>query len=120
MSRIAGYLSLQINGEIYNAVGNFTYNVGAPKREMLLGPDRVHGYKEMPQVPFIEGEIRDSSDIDLSVLTNLKDATATIALANGKTFVLKDAVYVADGNVQTEEANIQLRLEGSKGEEVPA
>jgi hypothetical protein len=120
MSRIAGYLSLQVNGEVYNAVGNFTYNIGSPKREMLVGPDRIHGYKEMPQVPFIEGEIRDSSEIDLATITNLKDATATLTLANGKTFVLKDAVYVADGNVQTEEANIQFRLEGTKGEEVPA
>jgi hypothetical protein len=120
MSRIAGYLSVQVNGEVYNAVGNFTFNIGSPKREMLVGPDRIHGYKEMPQVPFIEGEIRDSSELDLATLTTLKDATATLALANGKTIVLKDAVYVSDGNVQTEEANIQFRLEGTKAEEVPA
>jgi len=119
MSRIAGYLTLQMNGEIYNAVGNFTYNIGSPKRETLVGPDRIHGHKELPQVGYIEGEIRDSSDLDLATLTTITNATATLQLANGKTFLLKDAVYTADGNVQTEEANIQLRLEG-KGEEIPA
>ena len=119
MTRIAGYLTLQMNGEIYNAVGSFTYNVGSPKREVLMGPDRIHGYKELPQVGFIEGEIRDSTDLDIAALTTIKGATATLQLANGKTFLLKDAVYTADGNVQTDEANIQLRLEG-KGEEIPA
>lgn len=118
LGRIAGTLALQINGEVYNAVGNFTYNGGAPKREMLVGPDRIHGYSEKPQVPFIEGEIRDTGELSLETITNITGATATLNLANGKTFLLKDAVYTADGNAQTEEANIQLRLEGSKGTEI--
>ena len=120
MKRIAGMLTLQTNGKIMNAVGNFTYNLGRPKNELLKGPDRVHGVKQTPQVAFIEGEIRDDGDIALDDILTLMDATATLSLANGKTIILKDAVYTADGNVQTDEANIQFRMEGSDADEVPA
>lgn len=120
MNRIAGYMTLQYNGNVVNAVGDFSYNLGKPKRETLVGPDRIHGYKETPQVPYIEGEIRDGDDIDLATICTLKDVTATLALANGKTIVLKDAIYCSDGKVGTGDANIEFRLEGSRAEEVAA
>ena len=39
-------------------------------------------------------------------------------LANGKVVLLRDAWYAGEGNVGTEEANIQVRFEGLSGEEI--
>lgn len=116
--RRAGILFLKVDGAIYDAKGNFTYNLGMPKREAIVGADQVHGYKETVQPAFIEGELTDSSDLDLKALLELDDATATLELANGKVIVLRNAWYAGDGNVQTEEGNIALRLEAKSGEEV--
>lgn len=116
--RRAGILYLKIDGTTFDAKGNFTYNLGKPKREAVVGADAVHGFKETPQVAFIEGEITDRGDLDLEKLVQLDDITATLELANGKVVVLRNAWYAGDGNAQTEEANIQLRLEGKSGEEV--
>lgn len=115
---IAGLLELKVNGEIQNAKGNFTYNLGKMKKEAIVGADRVHGYKGTPQVPFIEGEITDRSDLNVEALVSIDNVTITLSLANGKVIVLKDAWYAADGDVGTEEANIQLRFEGMSAEEV--
>ena len=115
---IAGLLELKVNGEIQNAKGNFTYNLGKLKREAIIGADRVHGYKGMPQVPFIEGEITDRSDLNVESLLNIDGATITLSLANGKVINLKEAWYAADGDIGTEEANIQVRFEGMSAEEV--
>jgi len=117
-NRLSGLINFKVNGELQQAKGNFTYNLGQVKREAIVGADRVHGYKALPQVPYIEGEITDSSDYDLEALQNVDDATITLELANGKTVVLRDAWYAADGDVQTEEANIQIRFEGLSAEEV--
>ena len=117
-NRRAGTLFVKVDGKQYDAKGNFTYNAGQPKREGLVGPDGVHGYKELPQVPFIEGEITDSNNIDLLNLTNLKDVTCTLELATGKVFVLRDAWYSADGDVGTEEGNVQVRFEGMSADEI--
>ena len=118
MSRRSGTIFFAVDGTQYDAVGSFTYNLGHAKREGLVGHDSVHGYKEMPQLPFIEGEIRDASALSLRVLQNLTDTTVTLELANGKTIVLRNAWYAADGNVGTEEANVQVRFEGRAGEEL--
>jgi hypothetical protein len=85
---------------------------------MIVGADRVHGHKSIPQVPFIEGEITDDSDLDVEAFLNISGATVVLSLANGKKIMLRDAVYAGDGNIQTEEANIQFRFEGIKAEEI--
>jgi hypothetical protein len=117
-NRIGGIISLKLNGDMYFAKGNFTYNLGKPKKEGVVGSDRVHGYKEVPQVPFIEGEITDRNELNLEDLVTLDDATATLELANGKVIMLREAWYAGEGTGNTEEGNIALRLEGMSAEEV--
>jgi hypothetical protein len=116
--RRAGILFLKINGNIYDAKGNFSYNLGREKRESIVGADKVHGYKSMVQPAFIEGEITDSADLDLEALILTDDATITLELANGKVIVLRNAWYSGEGTGQTEEGNIAVRFEGASGEEV--
>ena len=70
--------------------------------------------------PFVEGEITDQRDLVLSDFVNLVNTTITLELANGKVFTLRNAWYAADGNVQTEEGNIQVRFEGREAEETNA
>lgn len=116
--RRGGIIQVQANGSVFDAKGNWTYNLGRPKRDAIVGADTVHGYKEMPQVPFIEGEITDRNSLDLNGLVTLTDATITLTLANGKVIVLRDAWYSAEGTGNTEEGNIQVRFEGLEAEEV--
>ncbi len=116
--RVGGIIEFKANGELYSAKGNWTYNLGRPKRESVVGSDVVHGYKEMPQVPFIEGAITDRSDMDLASLLELADATVTLQLANEKIIVLRNAVFAGDGNASTEEGEIEVRFEGLSAEEV--
>lgn len=117
VQRRAGLIQFQVNGEIQDAKGNFTYNLGRPKRTGMVGADRPHGYKETPQIPFIEGEITDRGTLDLDKLLTLKDGTVTLTLANGKTLVLRDAYYAHEGTAGTDEANVPVRFEGSSMDE---
>jgi len=116
--RRAGIISLQINGEIQDAKGSFSYNLGRPKREMIVGADRIHGYKEMPQVAYIEGVITDRNDLDLDKILVGNNQTITLQLANSKVIVLRDGVFTGEGQVTTEEGEIAVRWEGSEAEEV--
>lgn len=116
--RIGGLIEFKANGQLYSAKGSWTYNLGKPKREMVVGSDAVHGHKELPQVPFIEGTITDRSDLSLPALLGLKEATVTLSLANGKVIVLRDAIFAGDGNVTTEEGEIEARFEGMSADEI--
>ena len=119
-NRRAGVLNIQVNGTVYDAVGNFSYNLGVPMNEELVGPSGVQGFKQMPQVPYIEGEIRDAQDLNLEDILTLEDATITLIVANGKTIMLSEAFFSSEGTVQTEEANIAVKFCGISAEEIPA
>jgi hypothetical protein len=116
--RRGGIIQLKVNGEVTDAKGNFTYNPGKPKREAVMGADRMHGFKETPQVAFIEGAITDRGTLDLAALATGSGLTITLELANGKTFVLRDAWFAGEGSATTEEGEISVRWEGANGEEI--
>lgn len=118
MRRIGGIIEFKANGEQYSAKGSFTYNLGKNKREGVVGSDSVHGYKEMPQIPYIEGVITDNQDLDLAAFLALEDATITLSLANSKIIVMREAWNASEGNVTTEEGEIEFRMEAMRGEEV--
>lgn len=116
--RRAGLIQLQTQGVIQDARGNFSYNLGQVKRDTIVGADTVHGYKEVPQAPFIEGSITDRGTLDLSALVTGNQLTITLTLANGKTIVLRNAWFAGEGTASTEEAEIPVRWEGQSANEV--
>ena len=116
--RRAGLLQLQVNGEIQDAKGEFSYALGTPKRTAIIGVDGVHGYKEEPQVAFIEGMITDRLTLDVQALATITGATITLAIANGKTISLRQAWYAGDATVKTGEGEIAVRWEGRSGQEI--
>lgn len=96
-----------------DAKGEFTYNLGLPKREAIVGRDGIHGFKETPQVAYVEGSITDRGTLDVAALAKGTGLTITLQLANGKTIVLGNAYFAADGAIKTDEAEIEVRWEGS-------
>ncbi len=117
-NRIGGMISLKVDGDMYFAKGNFTYNIGKGRKEGVVGSDRVHGYKETPQIPFVEGEITDRQELSLEKLLGIESSTITLELANGKVITLREAWYASEGTGNTEEGNIACRFEGTSAEEI--
>lgn len=115
---VAGAISFQLNGEIRRLKGNWTYNLGRVKRDAIVGADGVHGYKEVPQVPMMEGAITDGRTLVLEDLLDFTDGTCTLHLRNGKVIELREAWFAGEGTVDTEESEIAVRFEGLSGEEV--
>lgn len=115
--RRAGILFVKVNGERIDVKGNWTIGLGTPKREAIVGSDGVHGFKEMPQVAYIEGTATDRGDLDLKALFNVVDATVSVEFANGKNGVLSGAWYAGDATVTSEEGEVAMRFEGLNYEE---
>lgn len=116
--RVGGLISLKIDGNQFNAKGNFTYNLGRAKREGVIGAEAVHGFKEAPQLAFVEGEITDNDGLDLATLLDATDVVVTLQLGTGKVIVLNHAWFAGDGTGNTEEGNIAIRFEADSGQEI--
>ncbi len=118
MERVGGIISLKIDGNQLWAKGNFTYNLGLPLRQEVVGADFVHGFSERAQPAFIEGEITDNIALDLRALQTVTDATITLELGNGKNILLRNASFAGEGTANTEEGNIAVRFISRQGEEI--
>ena len=116
--RRAGLIQVQVSGVIQDAKGSWSYNLGQPKRETIIGSDGVHGFKETPQVAMIEGAITDRGTLDLAALVTGKDLTVTLTLGNGKVIVLRNAWFAGEGTASSEEAEIKVRWEGASAQEI--
>lgn len=118
-NRRSGRISFKIDGTLYEAKGSFSYNLGLDVREAIIGADGVHGYKETPQVSYIEGAVTDREDLDLEALVGADECTVTLELNNGKIITLSRAWFAGDGTASTEEAEIPIRFESkSRAQEV--
>ncbi len=89
-NRIGGVLTIRVDGNQYEARGNFQLTGISVKREGVAGLDNVHGYIETPIVPEIKGDWSIGNQLSLVALEAITDSTAQVALANGRTYVLTD------------------------------
>jgi hypothetical protein len=115
MSRIAGTAYVKVDGAQYTLAGTLTVSTDSFTREGLAGLSGVAGYKEMPRVPFIEGEFYTTPDVSLPALEAVTNATVTAELANGKTYVLRNAWSAGAREVNAAEGTFTLRFEGMEG-----
>jgi hypothetical protein len=109
-NRRAGVIEVHANGNRMEAKGTFTGNLGYHKRDAIIGADGIHGYKETPQESFLEGAITDHRDLDVAALVQLTNATVTLRLNNGKTWIWEDAWYANEGSMTTDEGEIGVRF----------
>lgn len=110
--RFAGIAFVKVNGTQYPLKGSFTVSPSRYEREGIAGQDRVHGYKEMPRVPFIEGDISTVPGLSIEDLEAITDATVTAELSNGSVYVLTGAWCTLAQEIDTAEGQTTVRFEG--------
>jgi len=110
--RFAGTAVLIVGGVQVNLRGNFTVSPSRVERTMIAGQDRVHGYQELPRVPYIEGDISTTPDLNLADLEAQVDVTVVAQLANGKQYSLQEAACKANFEDNTRDGQVRVRWEG--------
>jgi len=118
MERVGGIIIVKIDGQQVRAKGGFTYDLGVPKNDAVVGSDGVHGFKSMPKPAYLEGEITDSKTTDVKALMSITNSTVTLEAANGKVIVFYQATYTGDGTIGTEEGNIKFRVDAVSAREI--
>lgn len=119
-NRRGGIIELKVGSDLYECKGNFSWNLGEPKNEAIVGSSGVTGYKSTPQPAYIEGMITDRGGLSVRTLARITSATVHLKLATGKVIVLSEAWYAADGKGTTDEGEIEVRFESAIGEEISA
>ncbi len=118
--RIAGKAYVKVDSKQYTLAGSLTVMVDEEEREGLVGLSGVAGYKETPLIPFIEAEYFATDELSLKDIGKITDATVTAELANGKTYVLRNAWSSGSRELDGAEGTLTIKFEGISGEEIKA
>lgn len=115
---IAGTAYLKVDGNQYPLKGNFTVSPSAVDRSGIAGQDAVHGFQELPRVPYIEGDVSTLAGLSLEEIEQVTDATVTAELRNGSVYVLRNAWTKAAFEVNTHDGQFRVRFEGISCDEI--
>ena len=110
--KFAGIAYLIVDGNQVRLRGNFTVSPSPVERTMIAGQDGVHGFQELPRVPYIEGDISTTPDMYLEDLDGLTDVEITAQLANGKQYTLVGATCKAALEANARDGQVRVRFEG--------
>jgi hypothetical protein len=110
--RIAGIAFLKVDSDLYPLRGNFTVSPSPFERAGIAGQDYVHGYSELPRVPYIEGDISLVAELSIEALDAITNASVTAELANDKTYVLREAWTKSAHELNTRDGLTRVRFEG--------
>lgn len=117
---ISGTAFIKVDGLQYDLRGNCRVNIAAFTREGVVGLDRVHGYTQKPSIPYFEMDLTDQPTVSLEAIQNTTNATVTIELLNGKTYVLRQAWCANQPELNVDDGMFTVRFEGASGEELTA
>jgi len=115
---IAGTAFLKVNGNMLALKGNLTVSPSPVERTGIAGQDYVHGYQELPRVPYIEGDISTLPEISTEDLEAITDATVTAELVNGTDYVLRNAWTKGPIEINTHDGQFRIRFEGVSCDEI--
>lgn len=100
--------------------GNLVIGMSEVERTGVAGQDGVHGYTEMPVVPYMEGDFSAEPDMEWDVVATYTNITVQANLINGESFVLRNAWVSNRQEMNTREGIVHVRFEGMQITEVPA
>jgi len=117
-ARIAGIAFLKVDGQQYPLRGAFTVSPSAVERTGLAGQDYVHGFSELPRVPFIEGDVSLVPGLSMDDVEAITLSTIQAELANGTHYVLTEAWCRAALELNTHDGLVRIRFEGTTCQEI--
>jgi uncharacterized protein YlzI (FlbEa/FlbD family) len=119
-NRFAGVAYWSVDGRQLAVRGNLEVMPSRYDRTGIAGQDAVHGYSELPVVPYIAGDVSTLEGTSVENIDAVTDATITVEMANGSVFVLRNAWRAERSTVNTRDGQFHVRFEGLSCDELVA
>ena len=111
-NRFAGVAYWSVDGAQLAVRGNLEVMPSRYERTGIAGQDRVHGYSELPVVPYVAGDVSTLEGTSVENIDAVTNSTITVEAANGTVFVLRNAWRAERSTVNTRDGQFHVRFEG--------
>jgi uncharacterized protein YlzI (FlbEa/FlbD family) len=119
-NRFAGIAYWNVDGRQLAVRGNLEVMASGTERAGIAGQDRVHGYSELPVVPYISGDVSLLEGTSVEDIDAVNDSTITAELANGSVYVLRNAWRAERSTINTRDGQFNVKFEGMSCDELLA
>jgi hypothetical protein len=116
--RFAGVALVKVDGRQIPLRGNLTVSPNVIERTMLAGQDGIHGFQELPRVPWIELDMSTLPEIEIEELEGQVGVTVVAQLANGRQYSLEDACCRGGIEINARDGQCRVRWEGENCREM--
>lgn len=118
MTAIAGIAYLKINGEQKTLSGSFSVSPTNTVKTGVAGLSGYAGYTEAARVPYMEGSLLDTDGLSVKDLAKIENATITVELVNGKTYVGQEMFVAGEPTHDLSNGEVSVRFEGRNIDEM--
>jgi hypothetical protein len=117
-NKFAGIAYWTVDGTQMAVRGNLEVMPSRFERTGIAGQDRVHGYSELPVVPYMAGDVSTLEGTSVEAIDAVTNSTITVEAANGTVYYLRNAWRAERSTVNTRDGQFHVRFEGLSCDEV--
>lgn len=109
---LAGTAQVSVDGTNYLVEGDIKWSPSSVKREVMMGPDGFHGWKETPIPGTIKMSLRDTGGLTVANFNAMRNSTVVLTLASGKVIVGRNMGTVESQEVDAGDAKVDVSFAG--------
>lgn len=116
---VGGLYTMYIDGTEFLLKGDPEFDIGGTKRTVIRGVDgKMHGTKVEKVGSRISGTTTNTSELDIGLLRETKNATITLNCPNGKVVSFPHCAFTGDPTVSGAEGEVAFEFSGDKATEI--
>jgi len=108
---LGGTVFVKVNGRQIPLRGSIKNSPELLEGEGRAGMDGPHGFIEKPKMPSFEGEFSATSDITLTELRTIKDATWVVEMNSGRRFTYIEGRVTTALELDSAEGSFTMKVE---------
>lgn len=114
MGAIAGTAYIKINGEQKTLAGSWKVSPTKIIKTGVTGLSGIAGHTETHRVPYMDGSFIDAGSLSIAELEALDNATITLELTNGKTYLGRGMYLAGEPEHDLSNGEVSVRFEGTE------
>ncbi len=117
-NRVVGQSTVEFNGTRYPTAGETTLEIGGAKRESVMGDYEAGAFKESVEPAKCDVTILYKPGVRLSDIRAIDDATVTVQLDTGVTWIMRNAYCAEVISFSTSDGKAKVVMQGPPAEEM--
>ena len=116
---IRGMAFIRIDGRMYESEGAFSITLGGKKKTPIISASGTVYVQEELIPGKISGTLLTTVGFDAQALKNANSVTVQVQAKNGSTYILRDALFTGDGEIDAKEGGFTVEFQGASVRVMP-